>query len=104
MNFELIRFIAECVICLALVVYYLVKIIKNKWVSEILDTIKLAVAEAEAKWPIGHGTEKKEYVLEKVKVKCEELKIPFDLIYKLIVKVINNIVDGYNSIKKSNGQ
>lgn len=100
MNFELIRFIAECVICVALIIYYLIVIIKNKWLSQIIDTIKLAIAEAEEKWPEGHGIEKKEYVLAKVQEKCEALKIPFGLIYKLIVKVINNTVEGYNTIKK----
>ena len=100
-TWEIIRLAAECAIALGLVVYYLIKIIKNKWYSKIIDCIKNAIVEAELTWPEGHGEQKKQYVIDKVRKKCEELGIPFDLLYNLILKTINTIIANYNLIKKN---
>ena len=97
---EIIRIAAELLIVCVLVIYYLIKIIKNKWFSKITGTIKDAIVEAENKWPEGHGDEKKSYVIESVKIKCEELGIPFELLYKLINKAIDTIISNYNTLKK----
>lgn len=83
---------------LILIVYYLIKAIKNNYVSKIYDTIVQAMKEAEEKFT--DGEEKKQYVLLKVKEVCKEVNIPYDFIASLISKVIENIIKGYNGMIK----
>ena len=75
--------------------------VKNKWFSKLWETIKLAIKEAETKFPeSGSGDKKKAYVLEQVEIKCIELGIPYSLLKKLISLAIDKIIDDYNIIKK----
>lgn len=88
-------------IVLILVIYYLVKAIKNKWLSQLTQTINDAIAEAEKKFPSsGSGADKKNYVLDKITAKCSELGIPFTLVYKLVNKLIEDVIANYNVISK----
>lgn len=98
---EIIQLIVIAVVVLALVIYVIVAGVKNKWFSKLAETIKVAIAEAEQKWPEGHGDEKKQYVIEAVKAKCKELGIPYEVLYKLVNKLIDTIVEHYNVISKS---
>lgn len=89
-------------IVLILVIYYLVKAIKNKWLQQLTQTINDAIAEAEKKFPeSGSGADKKNYVLDKITAKCSELGIPFTLVYKLVNKLIEDVIANYNVISKS---
>ena len=99
-TWEIIRLVIEVLVVVVISTYYIIKIIKNKWFSKISDCIKTAIVEAELTWPEGHGEEKKNYVIEKTKKYCEELGIPFGILYNLIIKLINTIVANYNLIKK----
>ncbi len=99
---KIIEFSVIALIVLILTIYYLVKAIKNKWLSKITQTINDAIAEAEKKFAeSGQGEKKKKYVLEKVANTCNELGIPFNLIYKLINKLIDKTIECYNVISKS---
>lgn len=99
---KIIEFSVIALIVLVLAIYYLVKAIKNKWLSKITQSINDAIAEAEKKFTeSGQGEEKKKYVLEKVANTCNELGIPFNLIYKLINKLIDKTIECYNIISKS---
>lgn len=97
---ELFLFICLCVFAVALLVFIFVTLIKNHWISEIMDTIKIAMHEAEEKYPEGHGPEKLQMVLDAVEAKCKDLKIPYNLLVKVITKIIKTIVENYNMIKK----
>ena len=96
---EIIEMIVIGIIIVVLAIYYLIKAIKNKWLSKIYYAIKDGVAEAEK----SHlkGAEKKAYVLKHVQLICDEEGIPYNAIKKLIDKAIETIVDGYNTIAKS---
>ncbi len=83
---------------LALAVFYTIKAIKNGWVSSILNTINQAIKEAETSGKT--GPEKKAYVLEQVEKVCDELKIPYKIIEKLVSKLIDTVVSHYNVITK----
>lgn len=82
------------------VIYIVVKGIKNKWLSKIVDTIKTSIAEAEKTFGRGEGDKKKKYVLEAVEAKCKELDIPYESLFTLINKLIDTIIDNYNVIAK----
>lgn len=97
---EIIQLICLAVITLGILVLFITKGIKNKWLDKLMDCIKVSIKEAEEKWPSGHGSDKMNYVLEKVKLECDELGIPYLFIYKLVKTLINKIVDGYNIIIK----
>lgn len=98
---ELIELIVLGIILIAAVIYYVPKAFKEHWFQKITDTAKEGIKEAEEKFPgEGHGSEKKNYVLEKVQLKCDELKIPYNLIWKLISKFVDNVIDNYNVLKK----
>lgn len=99
-KFELIKTIMLAVIIVVLLIYYIIKAIKNKWLGKIINTIEEGIKEAEIKYPNGNGQIKKELVMNKVYLKCEELGIPFKLLYTLISKLIDKIIDNYNVIKK----
>ena len=99
---RIIEFSVTALIVLVLTIYYFIKAIKNKWLQQLTQTIHDAIAEAEKKFPeSGSGADKKNYVLEKVITKCSELGIPFTLIYKLVNKLIEDIIANYNVISKS---
>lgn len=95
---ELIELIALALFVFIQVVYYSILAIKNGWVKKILKTMNEAIKYAEM--TIDSGEKKLEYVLCKVEEKCEELGIPFVFIRKLVKKLINKTIDGYNVIKK----
>lgn len=101
---SVLEIIELCIIAVAILVigvYCIIMGIKNKWFSKIVDTIKVAIKEAEEKYPeSGSGEKKKEYVLEKVKEKCTELGVPYKLLEKLISMFIDKVVDDYNVISK----
>lgn len=85
-------------IALILIIFYSIKAIKNKWISQIIDTIEKAIKEAEESGK--SGDEKKAYVMLQVEKKCEELGIPFRLIYTLVSTIIDKIIKDYNVIAK----
>lgn len=94
----IIELVIIVVIAVCGIGYFVIKAIKNKWIEKLMDTIKEGVKEAEQSGK--SGKEKKEYVMEKVKVKCKELQIPYETIYKLVSLLINTIVKYYNFISK----
>lgn len=96
---EITEICVLAVIILGLGIYYLVKAIKNKWIEKLTETINNAIAKAEKEYPEGNGAKKKEIVLEAVKAKCEELGIPYSLLYKLISTLIDKIIANYNVVK-----
>lgn len=88
----------------AIVIYIIIMGIKNKWIQKLTKTIELSIAEAEIKFNSGEGDKKKQYVIDAVKLKCKELEIPYDLLYKLINKLIDTIVAHYNVIEKHDSE
>ena len=98
---EIIQLSVIGIAIVAILVYCVVMGVKNKWFSKLRETIKLAIKEAETKFPeSGSGDKKKAYVLEQVEIKCIELGIPYSLLKKLISLAIDKIIDDYNVIKK----
>ena len=98
---EIIQLCVIAVAILAILIYIIVMGIKNKWFSKLWDTIKVSIKEAEEKFPeSGSGDKKKAYVLEKVKAKCDELGIPYELLKKLINVAIDKVIEDYNVISK----
>ena len=97
---EVIQLVLLIVAALAFIGYVVYQVIKNKWLGQLIDTVKEAVKKAEETYPIGHGEEKLKMVLEAVKAKCEELGLPYGIIVKLITKIINTIIEHYNVIVK----
>lgn len=97
---EIIEFSVLTVVVLSLSIYYIILAIKNKWLKELTHTIDCAIADAEKKFPAGHGEEKKKIVLDAVIKKCEELGIPYHLLQKLISKLIDKIIANYNIVVK----
>lgn len=98
---EIIQLSVIGIAIVAILVYCIVMGVKNKWFSKLWETIKLAIKEAETKFPeSGSGDKKKAYVLEQVEIKCIELGIPYSLLKKLISLAIDKIIDDYNVIKK----
>lgn len=95
---ELIELIILIVVAVGLGIYYLIKAIKNGWIQKITTTMNEAIKYAEKH--IEGGTAKKEYVLRKVKEKCEELGIPYSLIENLVKRIIDKVIANYNVIKK----
>lgn len=95
---ELIELIILIVVAFGLGIYYLIKAIKNGWIQKITATMNEAIKYAEKH--IEGGTAKKEYVLQKVKEKCEGLGIPYTLIEKLVKRIIDKVIANYNVIKK----
>lgn len=98
---EIVELSIIVVAILATVIYCVVMGVKNKWFSQLYETIKVAIKEAEAKYPdAGQGDEKKKYVLQKVEAKCKELGVPYNFLKKLIDIAIDNIIADYNIISK----
>ncbi len=94
----IVELIVLAVLALAFLVWFGIKAVKNKWLSALTETIDKTIGEAEKKWPEGHGEEKKKYVLDAVEKKCEELNIPYHILYKLISKLINTIIKDHNIV------
>lgn len=101
---SILEYTLICIVALGIVsilLYYLIKGIRNGWFDKILSTVQTAIKEAEEKYQeSGKGIEKKQYVMSKVSSKCEELGIPFKLLYKLISNFIDTVIQNYNMIKK----
>lgn len=98
---EIIQLCVIGVTAFVILIYIIVMGIKNKWFSKLWDTIKVSIKEAEEKYPdSGSGEQKKAYVLEKVKTKCNELGIPYTLLKKLIDLAIDKVIEDYNVISK----
>lgn len=98
---EIIQLSVIGIALVATLIYCIVMGVKNKWFSKLWETIKLAIKEAETKFPeSGSGDKKKAYVLEQVEIKCIELGIPYSLLKKLISLAIDKVIDDYNIIKK----
>lgn len=97
---EIIELVIITVLGAAILFYWIYVALKNHWLSQIIETVKQAMIEAEEKWPYGHGEEKKQYVLDAIKEKCESLQIPYSLIVTTISKIITEIVSHWNLLKK----
>ena len=98
---EILELVLLCVCILALVIYIIVKGIKDKWFAKLLATIETSIKEAEKKFPeSGSGDKKKKYVIDAVKAKCEELGIPYSILEKLISVAIDKVIKDYNIIAK----
>ena len=97
---EIIELVVLLVVVVGLAVFYLIKAIKNHWFKELLTTLENAIKEAEEKFPKGHGDEKKKFVMDAIKNKCEELGIPYIALEKLINKIIDDYIKKYNLLAK----
>lgn len=97
---EIVELVIITALGAAILFYWIYVAVKNHWVSQILETVKIAMIEAEERWPQGHGEEKKQYVLDAIKEKCESLQIPYSLIVSTISKIITEIVSHWNLLKK----
>lgn len=95
---EIIELVALIIIGIGLGIYYLVKAIKNHWVSKIYEAIKVGIREAEQTGL--KGKDKLDYALKYVHLICDEEGIPFNFIKGLVTKIINKLVEGYNTFKK----
>lgn len=95
---EIIELVAIAIALVAFTVWFVIKSIKNKWISSIIGTVNAAIKEAESSKKT--GVEKKAYVLQKVEEKCKELKIPYKLLFGLVSKLIDTTVKHYNVIAK----
>jgi len=95
---ELIELIVLALIVCCLAIYYLVKAIKNHWLSKISSEVFKAMKDAEASSLTGKA--KKEYVLERIEKLCSELGIPYAFIKKLIDKLIEKTIKSYNNMTK----
>lgn len=99
---EIIELIVIAAIVLFILVYYIVRAIKNHWISEIQGTIDGAIRKAEDLAKAGQLDKlmKKDYVLQQVEKRCEELGVPYHLLYKLISKIIDIICANHNIFVK----
>lgn len=98
---EIIELVILAILVVGLIVYYGIKAIKNGWIKELTSTIEQAMNDAEKQFSEqGSGEKKKEYVLFKVKAKCEEIGIPYTILATLIGKLIDTIIKNYNAISK----
>lgn len=95
---EIIQLIALICIAVFMVIYYFIKAIKDKWVENLTHTIETSIKYAEENYT--DGKEKLQYVLSQVKMKCQELNIPYYLLEKIIKKLIDRIIKDYNVIVK----
>ena len=98
---ELIELIILGLIIVAMVVYYTIMAIKNKWLTKLTNCAEAAIKEAEKKFPEpGSGDKKKAYVLDCVKAECDKLGIPYNVMSNLISKFVDTIIKNYNVLKK----
>lgn len=96
----IITLVCLVAILLAFILYFVVKAIKNKWVTKLYETLKISMKEAEEKYDSGHGDDKKKYVLDAMEKKAEELGIPWKMLVSTISKLINTIISNYNMLIK----
>lgn len=96
---EIVELVVLIAAFVTVFVIYLVKAIKNKWLGQLMATLETAMKEAEEKWPEGHGDEKREYVLNAMRKKCEELQIPYGVMASLLTRIIAEIVKHWNILK-----
>ena len=87
---EIIELAVASIVVLVLAVYYIIKAIKNNWLKQITATIEKAIKEAETSGK--SGNEKKQLVLDAVRVKCTDLGIPYTFIKNLVSKLIDRII------------
>lgn len=99
MTKEILCIIALCIILVGVVLYITIKAIQKNWINKIYNTMKEAIKYAETSGKVAKE-DKKEYVLEQIRAKCVELKIPYKLIVAVISKLINLIIEHYNVISK----
>lgn len=97
---EIFYIVILSIIALILIIYLLIKGIKNKWINQLMDTLEYSMKEIEEKYPEGHGAEKQEYVLNALKSKCTELSIPYSWLVSVLVKIIKDIINNYNIFAK----
>lgn len=97
-TFSIIELAFIVVVAIGSGLYYSIKAIKGKWLKKITEAIKLACKEAEASGKT--GAEKKELVLAQIEKTCTELGVPYKLMKSLVVKLINEIIAGYNAMTK----
>lgn len=98
---EIIQLSILVLAILAIAIYIIVMGIKDKWFAKLYDTLKIAIKEAEEKFPeAGSGDKKKAYVISKIEEKCNELGIPYALLKKLINIAIDKIIEDYNVVSK----
>lgn len=95
---EIIELVVASIVVLVLAVYYIVKAIKNNWLKQITATIEKAIKDAESTGK--SGDEKKQLVLEAVRVKCIDLGIPYTFIRNIVNKLIDRIIKDYNILSK----
>lgn len=98
---DIIYVIILGVAALALAVYIIVMAIKNKWIGELMETVEIAISDAEKIFPEpGSGEEKKQYVLAKVEEKATELGIPWKILKSIVSALVDKIIADYNVIAK----
>ena len=95
---EIIELIALGLFILVLVIYYLIKAIKNKWLSQLSSTIVDAMRFAETHF--ANGADKKKHVMLQVEQLCKDLDIPYVFMKNLIDKYIEKVIDGHNKMIK----
>ena len=95
---ETVLLIIFAVIFLAILVWFIIKAIKNKWLSQLMEVRNAAIREAEDSDM--KGEDKKKFVLDKIKTKADELKIPYELIKKAVSVAIDLIVADHNIFVK----
>ena len=95
---EIIELVGLSIIALVLVIYFLVKAIKNRWIEQLASTLSEALYKAEQSGMA--GPEKKQFVMEAIEKKCLELGIPYHLAYKLISRLIETIIKCKNAVDK----
>ena len=91
-------------IVLGIILYFGIKLAKNKYVKQIYDKLVIVMQEAEEKYKDEpketKSIKKQQYVLEVIKSECRDMNIPYDFIAKLLVKTIKTIIDGFNAMTK----
>ena len=83
---------------LIVIIYFLIKLIKNGMLKTIINKLGEAMKEAEEKQL--SGERKKQYVLDVIQKECENQGIPYGFIAGLISKTIEQIIKGYNTMIK----
>ena len=95
---ELIYTIIFVILAISVSIYYFVLAIKHGWIKQITQTMNNAIRFAELQEPKWSASKKKSYVLSQIEAKCDELGIPYTLIYRLVNKAIERIVADHNVI------
>jgi RsiW-degrading membrane proteinase PrsW (M82 family) len=88
------------IIGIAILTILVILLFKHEWLKALIGFIKDAVADAESKMPVGNGETKKALAMSVIEEVCKRLHIPYFLVKKPVSKLIDKIVDYYNSIAK----